>query len=256
MLSPASGIFLFDKPAGITSHDAVGLLRRALGHRHIGHTGTLDPMATGLLVMLAGAATKLQSGLQGCSKTYTGRIKLGETTDTWDAEGEVLSSADPASVTREAVAAAIPAFEGKMIQQVPPYSAVKIGGRQLYKMARRKEAMPVVKREVELHWLSWDWQPPFIDFGIECAGGTYIRSVAHELGAALGCGGHLAALRRTRVAGWRVEDAVTADFLRSAPSEAVVSRLLPAEKGTGTPCGMVSPADTPCGMVSPAEGRL
>ncbi len=224
-----SGIFLFDKPAGITSHDAVGLLRRALGHRRIGHTGTLDPMATGLLVMLSGAATRLQAGLQGCSKTYAGRIKLGETTDTWDAAGEVLASAAADGVTREAVAAAIPAFTGRIIQQVPPYSAVKVGGRQLYRMARRKEETPVVKREVELRWLSWDWLPPFVDFVIECAGGTYIRSVAHELGAALGCGGHLAALRRTRVAGWRVEAAVTADFLRSAPREAVLARLLPAE---------------------------
>lgn len=235
MLSPAaSGIFLFDKPGGITSHDAVSLLRRALGHRHIGHTGTLDPMATGLLVMLSGAATKIQSSLQGCAKTYTGRVRLGEVTDTWDAQGEVIASADPSSVTREAIAAAIPAFEGKMIQQVPPYSAVRVGGRQLYKMARRKEAMPVVKREVELRWLSWEWAPPFIDFAIECAGGTYIRSVAHELGAALGCGGHLAALRRTRVAGWKVEDAATAEFLRSAPREAVVARLLPAESAAGS----------------------
>ncbi len=229
MLSSASGIFLFDKPAGITSHDAVGLLRRALGQKHIGHTGTLDPMATGLLVMLAGAATKLQAGLQGCSKTYTGRVRLGEATDTWDAAGKVVSSADPAPVTRDAVAALIPAFEGRIIQQVPPYSAVRVGGRQLYKMARKNEEMPVVKREVELHWRSWDWTPPFIDFEIECAGGTYIRSVAHELGAALGCGGHLCGLRRTRVAGWKVEDAVTADFLRSSPREEVMARLLPPE---------------------------
>lgn len=229
MLPSVPGIFLFDKPAGITSHDAVNILRRALGYRHIGHTGTLDPMATGLLVMLSGAATKLQSSLQGCAKTYTGRIRLGESTDTWDAEGEVLASADPSAVGREAVAAAIPAFEGRIVQQVPPYSAVKIGGRQLYKMARGKEEMPVVKREVELRWLSWDWAPPFIDFAIECAGGTYIRSVAHELGASLGCGGHLASLRRTRVAGWRVEDAVTLDFLRSASREAVLGRLLPPE---------------------------
>ena len=243
MFPSASGIFLFDKPAGITSHDAVALLRRALGQRHIGHTGTLDPMATGLLVMLAGAATKLQSGLQGCSKTYTGRIKLGEATDTWDAAGAVLASADPAPVTREAVAAALPSFTGKIIHRVPPYSAVKIGGRQLYKMARGKEEVPVVKREVELRWLSWDLRPPFIDFAIECAGGTYIRSVAHELGAALGCGGHLAALRRTRVAGWGVEEAVTDDFLRSSTREEVLARLLPAPGGTGTPCRMGSPAD-------------
>ncbi len=243
MFPSVSGIFLFDKPAGITSHDAVGLLRRALGQRHIGHTGTLDPMATGLLVMLAGAATKLQSGLQGCSKTYTGSIKLGAATDTWDAAGEALTSADPGPVTSDAVAAALPAFTGKIVQRVPPYSAVRVGGRQLYKMARRKEEVPVVKREVELRWLAWDLRPPFIDFAIECSGGTYIRSVAHELGAALGCGGHLAALRRTRVAGWSVEDAVTADFLGSASREAVLALLLPAQNGTGTPCGMVSPAE-------------
>ncbi|MDQ7774231.1 MAG: tRNA pseudouridine(55) synthase TruB [Elusimicrobiales bacterium] len=229
MLASVPGIFLFDKPAGITSHDAVGLLRRALGHGHIGHTGTLDPMATGLLVMLSGAATRLQSGMQGCSKTYTGRIKLGETTDTWDAAGKVVSSAAPDRVTREALAAAIPAFTGRIIQQVPPYSAVKVGGRRLYKLARGKEAAPVVKREVELRWLAWEFVPPFIDFEIECAGGTYIRSVAQELGAALGCGGHLSSLRRTRVGSWKVEDAATADFLRSAPREAVLARLLPPE---------------------------
>lgn len=231
MLASVPGILLFDKPAGITSHDAVGLLRRALGHRHIGHTGTLDPMATGLLVMLSGAATRLQSGLQGCSKAYSGRIKLGETTDTWDAAGEILSSAPPGRVTREALAAALPAFTGRIIQQVPPYSAVKVGGRRLYRIARGKEAAPVVKREVELRWLAWEFVPPFIDFEIECAGGTYIRAVAHELGAALGCGGHLASLRRTRVGVWKVEDAVTADFLRSAGREAVLERLLPAEAG-------------------------
>lgn len=228
MTGQPSGLFLFDKPKGITSHDAVYILRRKLSIRRIGHSGTLDPMATGLLILLVGAATSSQSLLQGSAKRYEGTISFGSETDTWDAEGSVTGEAPPPDLDRAALAEAIRAFSGRIVQQVPPFSAVKVGGRPLYKMARRKEAMPEVRREAEVRWLSWTPRPPAaLDFGIECSGGTYIRSIARELGLAMGSRAHLSSLRRTAIGSFSVSGAVTAEQLASMTAEETAARLLP-----------------------------
>ncbi|PIU19235.1 MAG: tRNA pseudouridine(55) synthase TruB [Elusimicrobia bacterium CG08_land_8_20_14_0_20_59_10] len=223
-----SGIFLFDKPKGITSHDAVDLLRRKLSFRKIGHTGTLDPMATGLLILLAGSATSAQARMQGTSKVYSGTILFGAETDTWDAEGKVVSEAPPPDLGEESLKKAVAAFDGKIIQQVPPYSAVRLNGRPLYKLARRNEAMPEIRREVQVRWLSRAARPPALDFEIECSGGTYIRSIACELGRAMGSRAHLSVLRRLSIGGWSVRDAVGAEELRAMAPAAAFARLVPA----------------------------
>ena len=230
MNAPAqpSGLFLFDKPKGITSHDAVDLLRRKLGIRRIGHTGTLDPMATGLLVLLAGPATACQSALQGAPKVYSGTILFGAETDTWDAEGKVVSEAPPPPLDAPSLSAAVAAFSGRIIQQVPPYSAVKLGGKPMYKHARAGAAMPEVRREADVRWLSYTPRPPELDFIVECSGGTYIRSIACELGRKLGSRAHLKALRRESIGAYNVRDAVTAEALGAMSAAEAAARLAPA----------------------------
>lgn len=227
MTPQPSGLFLFDKPQGITSHDAVYLLRRKFSMQRIGHGGTLDPMATGLLILLVGKATSSQSSFQGCSKKYSGTILFGAETDTWDAEGKVVAEAPPPSLDEDSVKKAVEAFSGKIIQQVPPYSAVRMNGKPMYKLARRNVAMPEVRREAELRWLAWAPRPPALDFVIECSGGTYIRSVACELGRAMGSRAHLCALRRTAIGAFSAETAVTAEALAAMAPEAAAARLLP-----------------------------
>jgi len=222
-----AGIFLFDKPKGITSHDAVDLLRRKLSIKKIGHTGTLDPMATGLLIMLVGSATAGQSAMQSSVKIYCGTILFGAETDTWDAEGKVTAETPPPPLDENSVAAAVKLFSGKIIQQVPPYSAVRLNGRHMYNMARRNEVMPEVKREAEVRWLSWTARPPALDFEIECSGGTYLRSIACEIGRKMGSRAHLSALRRLSIGPWSVKDAVTVEELAAMPREAALARLRP-----------------------------
>jgi tRNA pseudouridine55 synthase len=228
---PPSGLFLFDKPKGITSHDAVDLLRKKLSIRRIGHTGTLDPMATGLLILLVGSATSAQSAMQGSAKVYGGTILFGVETDTWDAEGKVTAEAPPPLLDEKTVGEAVKAFSGRIIQQIPPYSAVRINGRHMYKMARRNEAMPEVKREVEVRWLSWAARPPALDFEIECSGGTYIRSIACELGRKLGSRAHLSVLRRLSIGGYSVKDAVTAAELEALSPVETLAKLRPVPGG-------------------------
>lgn len=228
MTQQPSGLFLLDKPKGITSHDAVYILRRKFSIRRIGHSGTLDPMATGLLILLVGTATSSQAMLQGSAKRYSGTILFGAETDTWDAEGRVTAEAPPPALDRPSVEAAVKNFTGRIIQRVPPYSAVKVGGRQLYKLARRNAPVPEVRREADVRWLSWEPRPPALDFDIECSGGTYIRSIATELGIALGSRAHLSALRRTAIGAYSVADAVTVELLAAMSAEEAAARLLPA----------------------------
>ncbi len=224
---PPSGIFLFDKPKGITSHDAVELLRRKISLKKIGHTGTLDPMATGLLIMLVGSATAAQSAMQGSAKVYSGTILFGAETDTWDAEGRITAEAPVPDLGEEAVKKAVAAFSGTIIQQVPPYSAVRHKGKHLYKLARQNKPVPEIKREVEVRWLSWAAKPPALEFEAECSGGTYIRSIACEMGRLLGSRAHLSVLRRLSIGSWSVRDAVTAGELAALSPEAALDRLTP-----------------------------
>lgn len=221
-----SGMLLFDKPKGITSHDAVDLLRRHINFRQIGHTGTLDPMATGLLVMLLGPATKYQAKLQNCAKVYSGAITLGIETDTWDAEGKVLKRTQVAGITQEKIKNIIGFFTGKVVQQVPSFSAVRYRGKHLYKLARKNTAMPAIRREVNIKWNDYSFRTPVLRFELECSGGTYVRSIAYEMGRMLGSGGHLSELRRLSVNRWLASDALDRETLQKLAPEAVRARLL------------------------------
>lgn len=197
-LSP-EGLLVVDKPAGITSHDVVQQIRRLSQIRRVGHAGTLDPLATGVLLVCLGRATRLIEYLVGQPKTYIGVVRLGQKTDTYDAEGEVTQTR-PVTVGKEEIAAALNPFRGR-IEQVPPlYSALKKEGQPLYKLARQGKIIDVPARPVtiyELEILAWD--APDLTLRVVCSAGTYIRSLAYDLGEQLGCGGHLVALRRTAV---------------------------------------------------------
>lgn len=201
------GLLLLDKPAGRTSHDVVDEVRKAAGQREVGHAGTLDPAATGLLVILLGRALRVAEFLEGHDKEYEATFRFGVTTDTDDADGKVLSER-PASLSREALEAAAATFVGEIEQRPPVYSAVRVGGERLHKKARRGEKVEPPLRKVridELRLLGLEGADA--RFLIRCGKGTYVRSIARDLGEALGCGAHVAKLRRTASGPFRVEDA-------------------------------------------------
>lgn len=191
------GVLVVDKPAGMTSHDVVDQVRRLARLRRVGHTGTLDPMATGVLVLLLGAATRLSRFATAEKKRYRGVIRLGQTTTTYDAEGEIVEER-PVDVTLSAIRGALTRFTGH-IEQVPPmYAAIKVDGQKLYELARRGKEIEREPREVTIYAIDLlDWSPPDVTIAVTCSSGTYIRSLAHDLGKELGCGAHLYALRRT-----------------------------------------------------------
>jgi tRNA pseudouridine55 synthase len=220
------GIVVVDKPAGMTSHDVVGRCRRIFSTRRVGHAGTLDPMATGVLVIGVERATKILGLLTGASKSYAATIRLGQTTSTEDAEGEVLQTVSAAHVTGEEIAAAAAGLSGD-IEQVPSaVSAIKVAGRRAYRLIReghdvQLEARPVridrfevlaVRRDVDAGVDVID-----VQVEVDCSSGTYIRALARDLGAALGVGGHLTALRRTRVGRFGLDQARSLDDLAEAP---------------------------------------
>jgi tRNA pseudouridine55 synthase len=217
-----------DKPAGWTSHDVVGKVRRLAGLRQVGHAGTLDPMATGVLLLCVGRATRLLEYLTGLPKTYLAEVTLGAATDTYDAEGEITARQPVPVLTHEQIDAALDAFRGQIMQRPPAYSALKRDGVALYKRARAGEAVEVEPRPVTVYaldLLAFDGQ--VMQLRIRCGAGTYVRSIAHDLGQALGCGGHLSALRRTAVGGFTVDDAATLEQL--AEPGALAAALLPAD---------------------------
>lgn len=206
----AVGLLNVHKPAGPTSHDIVAAVRRGTGVRRVGHAGTLDPLAQGVLVLALGQATRLLEYLAGSNKQYDARLQLGVETDTYDAEGEVLRREDvPATLTAEEVAAALASFRGD-IQQVPPaYSALKVGGRAAYARARAGEQVELKPRRVTIYELELTrFDPPFVDLRVVCSAGTYIRSLAHDLGQALGTGAMLAGLVRTASGSFTLAGAV------------------------------------------------
>ena len=219
-----SGILLLDKPVGPTSHDAVARVRRAAGLRRVGHAGTLDPLADGLLVLGLGPAARFLEYLVGLDKTYETTVRLGQATTTYDSEGEVTAE-HPVSVSAAQLTAALDAFRGPIRQRVPSHSAVKRDGRPLYESARRGEMIDLPQRDVVIHALDLlAFAPPLVTLRVACSSGTYIRSLAHDLGAALGCGGHVAALRRTAVGVFSVDGAVPLDTLTP---QSVAAALLP-----------------------------
>ncbi|MBV8206103.1 MAG: tRNA pseudouridine(55) synthase TruB [Acidobacteria bacterium] len=208
------GVFVIDKPAGLTSHDVVSRARRILAERSIGHLGTLDPMATGVLPLVVGRMTRLAQFFAAVEKRYEGEIRLGFATTTYDAEGEALGESGPVGISMGEIEAVGSRFRGAIEQKPPPFSAKKIGGVPAYKLARRQQpvalaAVPVHVYELELGPL----QGELLGFRARVSSGTYLRSIAHELGAALGVGGHLHRLRRTAAGEFSLADALTLDAL-------------------------------------------
>lgn len=218
MSSSRSGVLPVDKPEGVTSHDVVAAARRALGTRRIGHTGTLDPFASGLLLLCVGPATRLAEYLIGLPKAYRATLRLGITTDTDDRTGEVVEeSAGWQGLSREAVEAALETQRGRIRQVPPAYSAKKVAGRRAYDRARRGETVELAPVEVEIYRLEVvSIDLPEVVFEVECSSGTYIRAIARDVGAVLGVGGHLATLRRTRIGRHDVQDAVPLSRLDDA----------------------------------------
>ncbi len=221
------GLLVVDKPAGMTSHDVVDRVRRLSGQRRVGHAGTLDPLATGVLVLGLGRATRVLEYLIGHDKRYLATIRLGITTDTYDAEGRVVSQHEGSWPLREDVERVLARFRGEIEQRPPPFSAIKQGGERLYKKARRGEAVEAPPRRVvirDLRLLEYD--PPFLRVDVTCSKGTYIRSLAHDVGQALGTGAHLAELRRLASGPFTVEQAHTLDELEQAAREGRLAQLL------------------------------
>ena len=204
------------KPVGPTSHDVVDVVRQALGVDRVGHLGTLDPFAEGLLVVVVGRATRLATFAAGWTKAYDGVMRLGVTTDTDDATGTVLQTA-PAAVTAAQVEAAFGQFRGGYDQRPPAFSAVKIAGERAYRRARRGEVVEPPARRVEIESLELvQFAAPDVTFRATVGGGTYLRSLARDVGAALGCGGHLVSLRRTAVGSFRLPEAVAPEAVTLA----------------------------------------
>ncbi|GJN95345.1 tRNA pseudouridine synthase B [Mycobacterium marinum] len=217
------GIVVVDKPGGMTSHDVVGRCRRIFGTRRVGHAGTLDPMATGVLVIGIERATKILGLLTATSKSYAATIRLGQTTSTEDAEGEPLASASTEHVAPEAIAAAILDLTGDIRQVPSAVSAIKVDGRRAYQLAREGQTVELAARPVridrfELMDLRRGADVVDIDVEVDCSSGTYIRALARDLGAALDVGGHLTSLRRTRVGHFDLSQAASLDELVERPA--------------------------------------
>jgi tRNA pseudouridine55 synthase len=222
-VSAPAGLVIVDKPAGMTSHDVVSRCRRIFGTRKVGHAGTLDPMATGVLVVGIERATKILGLLTATSKSYTATIRLGRTTTTDDAEGEVLQDIPAAHIIDEAILAGIAPLRGDISQRPSSVSAIKIGGKRAYQLARDGEQVELAARPVrvdrfEVTAIRRDGAFVDLDVEVDCSSGTYIRALARDLGAALGVGGHLTALRRTRVGGYGLDHARTLDQLTEQPA--------------------------------------
>ncbi len=222
------GVLIVDKPSGPTSHDVVDAIRRRFGFRKVGHGGTLDPQATGLLVILIGKATKLSGVFMGTDKTYAGAMRLGISTDSQDGQGKVLREADFSSVAREQVEAEMAKRTGDILQTPPMVSAVKVDGVPLYKKARKGQ---VVEREPRLihvyEFTLTEFSPPEVGFLLRCTKGTYVRTLCADIGDALGCGAHLAGLRRTVSGELRIEDGIALEEILKMNRDELVRRMIP-----------------------------
>jgi tRNA pseudouridine55 synthase len=242
-----SGLIIVDKPAGWTSHDVVAKLRRLAGTRRVGHAGTLDPMATGVLVVGVEKATRLLGHLALTQKVYEATIRLGVSTNTDDAEGEVTAATPAGEVTEERIREGVAALTGEIMQVPPQVSAIKVDGKRAYRMARAGEDVELAARPVTVHEFTvtdvrGQGDVVDVDAVVRCSSGTYIRALARDLGAALGVGGHLTALRRTQVGPYGLDQARTIDQL--------------AEKCEILPIGEAVAAAFPRRDVSPEEARV
>lgn len=257
------GVLLVDKPEGPTSHDIVAIARRALGVSRIGHAGTLDPMATGLLVLMIGRATRLATFLSGMDKTYRGTLRLGVSTDTFDRDGQPVGPPRPVRVDEAGLRSAFERFQGTVSQVPPVFSAKKVRGTPMYRLARRhKPVSPtptmVTFRRLEFLGLSGE----DVAFEAQVSAGTYLRSFAHDLGEILGCGAHLHSLRRTAAGPFTVEGVLTPDEIRSLGPEAAARATPMDEIPLGIPTLVLTAAGThairhgrPCGLAEVAAPR-
>lgn len=222
-----SGVLLIDKAPDMTSHDVVAIARRSLGIKKIGHCGTLDPMATGLLMLVINRGTKLQDLLMAEDKEYKGTLTLGSTTSSQDKEGEILETKPVPDLTEKDITDAFDAFKGKFEQIPPMVSAIKKDGVPLYKLARKGQEVVRDPRPVYVTGYSLDRIAlPEIDFTVQCSKGFYVRTYAHDIGHKLGCGGHLSALRRTRSGKFTLDRAITVQTLKTAPREDLFKAMI------------------------------
>ncbi len=222
-----AGFLIIDKPSGVTSFAMVSLVRRLTGVRRVGHAGTLDPLASGVLPMAIGPATRLIEYLDDTPKVYLARVRFGVSTDTYDAEGAITSERDASSVTREAVERLLPSFTGDIVQRPPRYSALKVAGKPLYRYAREGADVEAAPRRVRVERIAVrSFGGGEAEIEVTCGKGTYIRSLAHDLGEKLSCGAHLTALRRTASGGFTDADVHTPDDLRAAADAGVLTELL------------------------------
>jgi tRNA pseudouridine55 synthase len=228
-LSAIHGFLNINKPVGLTSHDVVARVRRLVGRgAKVGHAGTLDPAATGVLPVAVGAATRLIEHLADARKGYVGRVRLGVTTATDDAEGEPLETRPVPPLDDALIEAALAPLRGEVMQVPPMYSALHHEGKRLYDLARAGQTVELAPRPVQIHRLDWVRDGADLLLTVECGKGTYIRALARDLGAALGCGAHLAALERTFVGPFHLADAITLDTLLADPALLPTALLPPA----------------------------
>lgn len=259
---PFDCFFNVYKPSGPTSHDVVAWLRRASKVRRIGHAGTLDPMAEGVLVIASGKATRLIEYLIDADKAYAAEVTLGVSTDTYDGQGRVTDEQSAAHLTRDVVEQALAGFRGEISQHPPAFSAVSVGGQRLYALARRGETVVAPARTIRITRLDLvAWSPPRVDLHVECSKGTYIRSLAHDLGQALGCGAHLSALVRLRVGRFLAHNATPLEELQArlregrwhdvaAAADAAVAHLVAVHLDAPAVARIVT------GRPVPAEGTI
>ncbi len=225
------GLLLMHKPIGWSSHDLVAKVRGITGQRSIGHTGTLDPLADGLLILCLGKATRLAQFMEALDKTYVAKVRLGITSSTFDAEGISPDTApnEIPALDRESLEGVLGQFVGELRQQVPAFSAVQVNGRRLYEMARRGERIDVPTRSINISRIELvEYTEPDLTIEVSCSKGTYIRALAHDIGQALGCGAYLAGLTRTRIGGYTLDNALTWEELdRLSDAEAIHQLLVP-----------------------------
>ena len=230
MLSVAAapdGVLLVDKADGMTSHDVVAIVRRQLGIKKVGHCGTLDPIATGLLLLTIGRGTKVQDLLMSEDKEYVGTLTLGTSTSTQDRQGEVLETKPVPHFTEEQIRAAFDKFRGDFYQMPPMVSAKKHGGVPLYKLARQGKVVEREPRFVHVYRYTIDRIAlPDVDFSVLCSKGFYVRTYAHDIGETLGCGAHLKSLRRTKSGRFDVANAISVAQIRNSPREEIAQRIL------------------------------
>ena len=217
MKNAISGVLVVDKPVGMTSHDVVQAIRNGTSLRRAGHTGTLDPRASGVLVILVGPAVRLSEYVSASDKRYQAIIRMGGKTDTFDAEGRVTPSTQPVNVTEPQFEEVLKTFVGEIEQTPPPYSAVKVQGRKAYEMARQGEPVDLAPRKITVHHLEvLEWAPPEAVIDVHCSSGTYVRSLANDLGEKLRCGAYLVGLRRTKSGRFSLRDATPLRKLQEA----------------------------------------